>query len=280
MATILEQKIIPTSQSSSRDIEGKVQYSHKRRVIYDEIVSQAKVHADFVSTLWANFIASDVSDTTVNLKSFQVSCVSDNGRIWEVTQNYERLENGTGDEEDPVDVRVKYRPRAELVEVVYDYDPITGNAIVNSAGDPFDPPLTDQIPALFMNVEWNTASNLSSLLVHIGKTNSDSWQGFGADTWMITSFHSEEVPYNDTVYYKNTLDCALKTSKWRPIKVLNVGFREKIDGELKNIKIKGQDATAPVALDADGTAVTDGSDPIFLEFNTKEQVSISSVFGV
>jgi len=276
MATIIKDDVKADSQSVSFSIEGDVSYSQVRIVEYNGKVSSARVKSDFSSTLWATYLGADaVADTNVNLKTVNARCTGANGRIWEVTQTYEKLQNEASS---PIDYDKKYFYRGEPTEVAVDADK-DGNPIVNSAYDLFDPPILITVPRLIASVQWNSASDQTSWLSHIGKTNSDSWLGYDADCWMILNIQSDPQFSDDLTYYAITFEAMLKPDGWQPVKIINQGFREIKDGKRKNIKIKGEDASSPVPLNTNGTAILDDTDPNFLEFSPYNQVAFSA-FGV
>lgn len=119
-----------------------------------------------------------------------------------------------------------YNFSTELVE-----QPITKDAmdkpVVNTAGQPFDPPLTRYKPLLNFTISINVHPSKFRpvrFLSFAGKINGTQWLGFKQGTVMFLEFSGGEIRYEMEQYFvPTTFSFKVDQEGWVPVKVLNVG---------------------------------------------------------
>ena len=162
-------------------------------------------------------------------------------------------------------------PRFEVVPVeIAAFEDVDGEPIVNSAGDPYDPPLMRYKNRLKIIVERNesiSTFSLSTILALSNTVNVATWNGFPAKTVHLLPIKMPELAYAQSVnlfYFPITYEFEVDYDTWVK-QVLNAGFRQlDSSGNLTPILINGLPATTPVPLDESGHAIlhpsyTDGS---------------------
>lgn len=160
---------------------------------------------------------------------------------------------------------------------------IEGNPIVNSAGDPFDPPLLQDFLQPILKLTRNEA-NFDPALAYIyrGKVNATTF--FGADPGYVKvgPITPQRVFNQDIGWYWTVSYEFIFNEKTWTTRVYNVGYRHlDPDDDTKKIEITdryGQKISSPWPLDEDGQPLPQGSDPVILEFETAEKIDFS-VFG-
>lgn len=138
-----------------------------------------------------------------------------------------------------------------------------GEAIVNSAGDPFDPPIMIDDSRPFVTVSKNLSSVPVWVMTYQDAVNSSSFVVDGVTVGaglakMQNIVVSRPQSRNGTEYRTVTFTIHLQKQGWQS-KVLDAGFRQiGYGGELENIRNPGDDElpAAPVPLDGAGVALT------------------------
>lgn len=119
-----------------------------------------------------------------------------------------------------------YNFSTELVEQAITKDALD-KPIVNTAQQPFDPPLTKYKPLLNFTVTINVhPSNFKPVrfLRFAGKINANVWLGFKPGTVMFLEFSGGEIRYEMEQYFvPTTFSFKVDEEGWVPVKVLNVG---------------------------------------------------------
>lgn len=160
-----------------------------------------------------------------------------------------------------------------------------GNFIVNSAGDPFDPPLMMDDSRRVVTISKNLALVPSWILDYQDAVNSDSFtvdaQTIAAGCAKIQSVTvGERQRRNGTVFRNVTITMHLQRDGWL-LRPLDAGFREISYGGLQNIKNPGDEELpgAPVPLDGNGYALTNPSFTtcVFLPFEVYAAREFSSL---
>ena len=161
-----------------------------------------------------------------------------------------------------------------------------GDAIVNSAGDPFDPPNMMDDSRRVVTVQKNLAVVPTWILDYQDAVNSDSFTVDGVTVGIglakMQSVTVGEVQRrNGTVFRSVTFTIHLQRDGWL-LAPLDAGFRElNYAGDLVNIKNPGDDELpgAPVPLDGSGAALANPSVStcVFLSFAVYAQRAFSSL---
>ena len=156
-----------------------------------------------------------------------------------------------------------------------------------SAGDRFDPPLeidwaypqvTVELAVLEVPVTaWNYLNAINSTTWTI-----DSYQigarkakivSMGLSEWRFEEWQGE--PYGYRIFSYTAL---LNSASWQP-KVLDCGFRERVNGELRQIILpNGLAPTSPVLLDGQGRAqLQQNPQPVFLDFDVFPELDFNDL---
>lgn len=143
---------------------------------------------------------------------------------------------------------------------------IDGKGIVNSAGDPFDPPYMMDDSRRVINIQKNMSGHPSWLLDYQDVVNSDTFTvkgityGIGKGKVQRVSIGEQQVR-NGVPFVVVALEIHLQKNGWL-LKPLDAGFRKKVGTDRVNITNDGTDGdglqpTAPVLLDGAGDVLAD-----------------------
>jgi hypothetical protein len=187
---------------------------------------------------------------------------SDPWKGWTVTAEYsterELAETPTSD---PAEITWGYEQFQKAAITNY-----AGQAILNSAGDPFDPPLMIDDSRPYVTISKNLASVPTWIMTYQDAVNSSSFVvdgvtiGAGLAKMQNISV-SPRQSRNGTSFRTVTFSIHLQKQGWQS-KQLDAGFRQiGYGGALENIRNEGDDElpAAPVPLDGSGVALTDPS---------------------
>lgn len=204
-------------------------------------------------------------DASASVQSIQVSCQSRDGTDWSVEVEYGPIRPGESSpllEEPEVDWGLAAYQR------IADADR-DGNPIVNSAGDPYDPPLTRDDSRPLLTIVRNEAT-YSPLLADAYRDTVNLATFFGAPAGTvkcksITAKRAWSPLVAGGFYWVVTYLFEFNRDGWtsRP---LDIGYRRLDGANRRQILIDGQPATSPVPLDGAGGVLTPGDPPVFLAF--------------
>ena len=200
---------------------------------------------------------------------------------WTVTANYsdERTIDDT-----PTDDAASISWGSEQFQKPAVFD-LAGKLIVNSAGDPFDPPAMMDDSRRVVTVEKNLAVVPTWILDYQDAVNNDSFTVDGV-TIGIGKAKMQNVTVsprqrrNGTIFRTVTFTIHLQRDGWL-LDILDAGFREKVSGGRRNIKNNGdgEAPTAPVPLDGNGQPIDDPTPTncVFLQFSVYKTRPFSSL---
>ena len=177
-----------------------------------------------------------LSKIEVDLKAMKVPCPTDGvtSNQWMVTASYGPW--NPADRGDPTQAsnplamppryRLEFERHPEPI-----WQDINGNAIVNTAGDPFDPPLEVDNLIGILTVERNVAStfDIPTTIALSGSVNQDVWNGFAAKTVRVAPIGLPALEYSqeaNAYYYPLVLTFEINFKTWNR-KPLNAGYRQK-----------------------------------------------------
>jgi hypothetical protein len=158
---------------------------------------------------------------------------------------------------------------------------LDGEALLNSAFDPFDPPYEDDDFRQVYQVTKNMSSfNDLESFEYLGAINSDTFLGSGPGTWRMRDYSGQSSFENDVYYWKVTLKLE-RSKKPFAVKLLDAGYQGFVGGLTPGQGFKrvvlldpnGQAYTQPVLLDGNGSALdpnkvaTGETPPVYLPFN-------------
>lgn len=208
-------------------------------------------------------------------------------RVWTVTATYStERELNTNPTSDPA--IINWGSEQFQKPAVFDRN---GNLIVNSAGDPFDPPLMMDDSRRIVTVQKNLAVVPTWILDYQDAVNSDTFTidgvsiGVGLAKMQAVTVGPVERR-SSTVFRTVNFTIHLQRDGWA-MQPLDAGFREFVstdsvpEPELKNILNRGdqQPVAAPVPLDGEGKAL-DNPTPtncVFLTYHVYKTRAFSSL---
>lgn len=135
--------------------------------------------------------------------------------------------------------------------------------VVNTAKDPYDPPLTVEfpIPVKTINVNLSTSDFTPAMLTtYFMAINSDTYDGWAAGQVMVQDISATQEIWtdeegNNVPYWSVTIKLAYNAFGWQP-EILSRGYRQLNDeGNPEAIAPDGLQLTSPAILDEDGHAV-------------------------
>jgi hypothetical protein len=198
---------------------------------------------------------------------------------WEVTAKYSTDASSTEVIDNPL-----LRPSrqswddAEATEVAEeDRD---GNAVVNSAGDAFDPPRQKQVSWSVLTVVKNQAEyDHMEMLQYKNKVNAELWFGVPPGWAKVKKISGKDNDDNGFYYWEVTYVIEIKEGGWGE-QILDQGYREYNeagDGWKYILNDTGSQVTRPALLDGFGYELAKGEDPVFLEFNFYEEIDFTDL---
>lgn len=202
------------------------------------------------------------------------------GMQWTVTLNYGPY---VPFDQDPSLWPIKVSFGGERTEKVIYFDK-GGGAIVNSAGDPFDPPITIDDSRSTMTVTRNELVSVFDLTLaemYRDKINIADWNGFEALTVKCGIISTSEPQYDSNArvyYYTVTYPFMIDRKGWIK-KILDAGCNEldPTSGLPTPIMNKGQQVSDPVPLDGSGHRNPPAADPVTIEVDAYEEVDFSGL---
>jgi hypothetical protein len=208
---------------------------------------------------------------------------------WLVTVEYgpySTLFAGGGPTQNPLlqPIDVKWSMRSQ--EIVVDID-INGNPILNTAFDPFDPPLMEDDPRPVLTVTRNESTWNQALQIQYRKAiNSDPFAGYQPLMSKVLDISADSIFHQDVGwYYQATYQFEFMppTSQTTGINgyrrtVLNQGMRalSAVNGNKFHPSYKGVPITEPVLLTKMGTVINNGQSPFYLIFQTKPELPFAA----
>lgn len=156
---------------------------------------------------------------------------------------------------------------------------LDGNAIVNSAGVPFDPPVTKKRKRIVMSVERNELYFYHEAIRDFVETlNEAAFYGFEAEQCYMEDIRAVEANEQGSDYYRVSYTIIIDqkqivTNEGQPdeerrnigwkTRLLNIGLMELSGGALRPILDNaGRPSASPRLLDADGLAYLPSETPI------------------
>jgi hypothetical protein len=166
----------------------------------------------------------------------------------------------------PIDVAFSFRD----YQVVCDRD-INGNPILNSAFDPYDPPIMINVPNQVLTVTRNEAAYDSAFAyMYRNSISQDSFAGataLFAKCIAITPknlFHQDVGWYYQMTYEFELLNPRLSAGPngWRKT-ILDAGLRQLVKGKPVHILLKGMPISQPMLLNGMGGLLAPNAAPVY-----------------
>jgi hypothetical protein len=219
----------------------------------------------------------------------------DNSRlIWDVTAAFAVQENPGQDNDNPLNDPVQIRWTSSLYTrpVIRDND---GDAIVNSAGDFFDPPPEKTFVMWTANIQFNVSARPAGIRAYAGAVNNDAitidGDAIAARRARVMGLDITEYQYRNDIPFKTVtvaIDCLDDDDPdGFDLVLLDQGFRTKVAGVLKDILIEDEDnewarPSSPVLLNGAGGQLGDPSpsSAVFLTFQVSKLRDLTYFPGV
>lgn len=206
-------------------------------------------------------------DSECWLKSYAVDAYETNtAKEWLVVCTYNNDTSDSGSftqsppaanpDNDPIVIDGFYITVPEVMEKDAD-----GTAVLNTAGDPFDPPIMREVG---IQVERVTASSQTrptwyKTLWNKANAASITFDGetYDAGYVLATNFtKGTELYRNNLTYRRYGYELHIRNDrKWTEKPILSAGFRQKVGGVVQDCIVNGVKVTAPVPLDSAGAQI-------------------------
>jgi hypothetical protein len=177
--------------------------------------------------------------------------------------------------ENPLNHPIKITFGANRFEKPAEED-VDGNAVLNSAGDYFDPAATmDDSRSTLRVVRNEQYYDERYATVWRDKVNESNWNGYAPGTVKILPITSE-MEYSGVCgfYYVVQYEFEINSDGWKK-RILDQGLRV-LDSGTGNQKLahdeNGQPATSPVLLDGNGGQLEVGDSPVYLEYQVYQEI--------
>lgn len=193
--------------------------------------------------------------------------------VWHVTITYDSI---TVSEPNPTSRPPEISCDSQTYELPIDVD-FTSLDITNSAGDYYDPPV--MVPTFLRTITVVVFMDPFASLAatnYENKTNSSTWHGGAAQTWLCTKVGFVSVYEGDDLFYKTTFQFLYNPATHKRL-VLNQGFNY-LDGSTKKPIIKeGVPVSSPQPLDTDGSVLDPSDPPHWYEYQIYDDVSFDGL---
>ncbi len=228
-----------------------------------------------------------VNERTCNIKEYVQISTGVSGPVWEIVVTYS---NQTQQPQNPNNEdgfqNPLTRPKIlgltfEKETVVLTKDQKTRQPIVNSAGDPFVPPVTTTRSRPVLTIVRNEDSiDLDRYTGVIDRTNKDSFYGRAVGTVMCRNITSSQEIENNFIYFKTAYEFAIATTGF-DIEVENRGYNEYPSGDTTKKRPIVNDAgiaySQPQFLLSSGAKATTVADSSALTFTPNKSASFGAL---
>lgn len=216
------------------------------------------------------------------LRRLNPSLEGENRFVWRVTGEYEQgvLPSWPGN---PLEAptQVTWGSSAFTAPAVEDID---GNAIVNSAGQPFDPPLTIERRALAATISYNSETFDADQAdefedsVNIAATQVANLN-VGARVAKIEEMGAVKQFYRDIEYWAVTIKVALNKNTWdRQVLDQGIFALDDDDNLVRMATDDGEEVTEPLKLDGSGKKLDpQTANPVYLIYKTFEEKNFATL---
>jgi len=282
MTVILVKHDKTSSVRSSEHVLGdkKVTRNHtlRWRVETDTILDGSQTV--LLSPAVAHLLDAHPDDPAALANRVRVSQRSENGRIWNLDVDYSTDAKSDQPDDDPLleEREVSWASATVSAVAAKDRD---GKAILNSAGDPFDPPIEVERPHAKLTVARNEASfSGTTAIAYIQKVNSTQFSGGAPGTVLCMDINANEQERNKIKFWRVTYEFEYAPEGWQP-DILEQGLRQLVSGNVETCKDNdGEAVTTPVPLDSAGAQIDASTLPgtaVFTTFNVYKEIDFNQL---
>ena len=202
----------------------------------------------------------------------------DNAKVWVFDLTYTTKPNEDNQAQDDADYIPEIKPGKWTYQIVVDRDKETGEALLNTAGDPYDPLPIDNVSSPLFNITIKEFSSHITRIPLIGSINSAEFTlcGILIPKYCAMFDDYEPTPYydsEDNLTFRNRFTIKLKFFRNKAGKQigfkresLQAGFNQLVAGVKEEIKVadpefpsdrtKDQPVATPQMLDTNGELTT------------------------
>ena len=193
----------------------------------------------------------------------------DDPNTWQVTAEYSSDVKRLDIPENPLNKPVEVTWATAKQQRPTDED-IHGNAIVNSAGEKFDPVVEKDDSRIMITFKRNEPFFPQQIaFIFQDVVNEDVWFGAPVLTCKVESIAANLAFENGIFFWPVTYTIEFRRDGWQA-RLLDQGYYEKGDSQAEPKKLildkNGQPLTAPALLDGKGKKLKEGEKPVFLSF--------------
>ena len=277
----------------SADKDGKARYTRRWEIRTDDPLDGPKTvsaHPD-IPARGSPYVTDTESDPLALAQDAQVERSSEDPTLWYVSVTYQSsfdwptgiqpagaepspgsgAAGGSGSapepgeqEENPLNRPPVWRCSFQTTQKVAEKT-FAGNAILNAAGLPFDPPLMRDVSYPVITLTRNQANPPDERLLQ-DAVNDAEWCGRPERSVRVTGLEYGPKYENGTAFFEVTYQLSIKYPNW-DFEVLNAGYTELSGGAWVAITdANGRPPTEPVPLDVAGAKLDPDDDPTFLTF--------------
>ena len=203
---------------------------------------------------------------------------------YEYTSNWSEIETS----DDATIFREKVSWGTRFVQLPLLTDIVTGDAVLNTAKDGFDPPIMYEVALDTIGVEKNYATFPTHLRTLRGTKNDADitirGQSIPQGEALLKSYNiTDELFHNALPYFKVNLEIVLDPLFSHNVDVLNDGLNELFAGDdtdKRKILIKGEPTERPLPLAADGSKIDAADLPanaLILSWNSHLEASWAAI---
>lgn len=255
-------------------------YTRTFEVITDDVTTGAfAVAASLGFNIGDIYSTSTESDDLARLKNCSSECVEmlgDGGTVWKVVCEFGRLSYDDSTSQNPVFQPPEVEWSFSQFSRPTDQDAF-GNPILNSSGVPFDEAVEIDDSRPLLRITRNELQfNAALAYYYKDAVNADGFFGAAAGQCKVMSISSRRI-YDQSFgfYWQTSYEFAFDPNGFDKI-ILDQGYQELRNGELKPIMIDGNPTNVPVLLNGQGQQVQTNGQPYFKRFKVYNRLS----FGV
>jgi hypothetical protein len=227
------------------------------------------------------------TDPNCYLTDLAIDAEGDDGLAWLISCTYSWYDSqfaGGGDKQNPLAMPIEVSWGLRDHELVLERD-TDGKAVLNTAGDPFDPPIMIDEPRMEMTVVRNEpTTTLAWFLTYRNAINSDQFAGFDPFYSKVmniqakSQWHQDIGWYSQTTYVFEFLSPKVDDGgKGYRKSILNQGMRSiGTGGKIQHILLRGVPVNTPMLLDQNGKLNALNADPYFLEIKAYPELPFSA----
>jgi hypothetical protein len=288
--------IVPDGQQGSLDDKGVRRYTIKYLVYTDNAADDAGLVATYVPTvMFQSYSTTLFTDPYCILKRKSAERVEGQLHFWIVTNEFdsEPIELNSQSSA-PGDSGNNVTPTARPWLVSFDSEnqdkimpkDLNNLDVVNSAGQPFDPPLT--VPCAYPTITITgyktlASDNFTNCANYVNTVNNAVWQGFAAKKCKCLKYQLQQEYENGAFWWKKTVVIQVHPdSTWNPVKILDCGtyevFSSSAGQKYRQIPDHtGAPVTSPVPLDGTGHALQPGNPLVYKDFQAYREVNWAAI---